>query len=82
MESLDKYIELLKFEMEETDILYSTAYELNDEDKVPIIRKLFRREGLKFIPTTMNSKKEACKTAGLFKMLNEKFKAQHKETIL
>ena len=30
----DKYIELSNFEMKVTDILYTRAYELNDEEKV------------------------------------------------
>ena len=32
----DKYAELLNFEMEVLNILYTRAYELNDEEKVPI----------------------------------------------
>ena len=42
----DKYIELLNFEMEVMNILEIKAYELTDEEKVPVIKNWLGREGL------------------------------------
>ena len=36
--ALNKYVELLNFEMKVMNILETKAYGLNDEDKVPIIK--------------------------------------------
>ena len=70
--------------MEMLNILQTKAYEINDEEKVPIIkRNWLGREGLHLIQTCTNSEKETCKTArGLLTTLNEKFKPQHNETTL
>ena len=77
----DKYVELLSFEMEVMNILQTKTYELNDEEKVPVIKKL-EKEGLQLIQTFTNPEKEAPKMAGgLFVTLDEKFKQQHNETI-
>ena len=46
-ESPDKYVELLCFEVEVMNILQTRKYgkyELNEEEKVPIIRKWLGRE--------------------------------------
>ena len=42
----DRYLELLKCEMEVANILQTKAYDLNDEDKVPITKNWLGREGL------------------------------------
>ena len=41
-----------------------------------------RRDGLQLMQTIASFENEACKTAGLFATLGEKFKPQHNETIL
>ena len=66
--------------MGEMNILQTRAYELNNEEKVPIIKKWLGRNSSHFIQTFTNFEKEACKTAeGLFKMFGETFKLQHNE---
>ena len=57
----DRYVELLNFEMEVANILQPKAYDLNDEEKVSIIKNWLGREGLKFIQTLTNTEKEASK---------------------
>ena len=65
------------------NILQSKACELNDEEKVLIIKKLARKGGLQIIQTFTNSEKQACYAAeGLFKMISEKVKQQHNKTTL
>ena len=41
-----KYTELLVFEIEDTNILETDAYELTDEEKVPVIKNWLGRESL------------------------------------
>ena len=38
----DRYVELVTFDMEVMSILQTRAYELTDEEKVPVIKKLAR----------------------------------------
>ena len=69
--------------MEVTNILLTNTCEVNEEEKVFIIKNWLRREGLQLIETYMKSQKEACKTAEvLFTMLCEILKLQHSEAIL
>ena len=69
--------------MEVANILQAKAYDLNHEEKVPIIKNWLGREGLQFIHTLTNAEKETCKsTTGLFNVLKEKFRPQHNEMIL
>ena len=42
----DKYIALSGFEREVTNILHTKTYELNEEEKVPIIKNSLRRKQL------------------------------------
>ena len=64
------------------NILQTTAYQLNDEKKVPVIKKLARKGGTAVNKTFTSSENETCKTAeGLFVMLSEIFRLQHDETI-
>ena len=60
--ALDRYVELLNFEMEAANVLQAKVYDLSDEGKVPIIKIWFSREGLQFIQTLTNAEKEACKS--------------------
>ena len=50
--------------------------------KLCIIKNWMGQEGLQFMQTVKNSEKEACKTAGLYKTLNEEFSAQYNETTI
>ena len=50
----DRNIELLNFEMEVTNILQTRAYELNDVERVPIIKGWLGRERLQFIQIFTN----------------------------
>ena len=54
----DRYTELINFEMEVTNILEMKAYELNDEEKVTVIKNWLGRKGLQLIKTFTNKKKE------------------------
>ena len=69
--------------MEVANVLQEKAYDLNDKEKVPIIKNWLGREGLQFIQTLTNAEKEACKSAtGLFNFFKGKFKPQHNKMIL
>ena len=60
--------------MELVTVLQAKVYDLNDEEKVPIIKSSF---GL----TT--AEKDKCKSStGLFNVLKEKFRPGHNENIL
>ena len=45
----DMYTELLSFEMEVTNTSETKTYELNEEEKVPIIKKWLGREGMQLM---------------------------------
>ena len=47
----DRYVELLNFEMEVSNMLQAKVYDLNDKETVPIIKSWLSREGLQFIQT-------------------------------
>ena len=56
-------------------------YDLNTEERIPIIKNWLGREGLQFIQTVAYSGKQTCKSAtGLLIVLKEKFK--HNEMTL
>ena len=57
----ERYVELLYFEIEVANVLQAKVYDLNDEEKVPIIRNWLDREALQFIQTLTNAEKEATK---------------------
>ena len=56
---MDKYVELLTFEMEVTNILQAKTYELNEEGYVPLIKKLVRQRGPPTFKTLTSTKREA-----------------------
>ena len=69
--------------MEAANMLQVTAYDLNDAQKVPIMKNWLGREGLLFIQTLTNVEKEAWQsTTGLFNVLKEQFRPEHNEMIL
>ena len=61
--------------MEVMNIIETKAYELSDEEKVPVIKNWLDWEGLKLINTFTNEK---CKMAkGLFSVLSDNFRLCH-----
>ena len=52
-----RYVELLNFKMEVTNLFQAIAYDLNDDDKVLIIKNWLDREGSQFIQTLNNTEK-------------------------
>ena len=61
----------------------SKAYDFNNEEKVPVIKKWSGREGFQIIQTLTNAEKETCTSATrLFNVLKEKFRPQHNAMIL
>ena len=63
----DRYVELLNFKMEVANVWQTQAYDLNDSEKVSILKNWLGKEGLQFIQTLANIEKGACKsTIGLF----------------
>ena len=79
----DKYVKILSFEIEVTNILRKKTYKLTEEEKFPIIRNWLVRKGLQLIQTFTSSKKESCKRVeGLFFTLGDKCKLHHIEKIL
>ena len=69
----------MKLEMEVTNIHLINTCEVNEEEKVIIIKNWIRREGLQLIETYMNYEKEACKTAEVLSTMCEILKLQHNE---
>ena len=59
----DRYVELLNFEMEVANVHQAKVYDLYDEEKVPVIKNWLGREGLQFLQTLTNAKKETYKRA-------------------
>ena len=47
----DRYIELMNFEMEVSNILETKVYELSEEEKVPVIKNWLSIKGLQLIQT-------------------------------
>ena len=79
----DKFVELLKFEMEVANMLQTKKYRLNNEEMSLYLKNWLRRKGLQLIETFMKSEKEAYKTAeGLVTTLGKKLKPQHNKIIL
>ena len=79
----DMYVELLNFEMEVGNMPQVKAYDLSEQEKVPIIKNWLGKEGRQFIQSLTNIEKEACKSAtGLIIVLKGTFRPQHNEMIL
>ena len=59
------------------------AYEITNEEKVPVINNWLGCEGLQCIKPFTHEEKEKCKTAkGLLLILSNKFKLQHNKIVL
>ena len=79
----DKYIELLIFKLQMTNILETRAYEITDEEKVSVIKNWLGWEGLLFIEMFMQEEKEKPKTRkALFSVLSNKFMPCHNHKII
>ena len=77
------YIELHNFDMEVMNILGMNAYELTDEEKIPVIKNWLGREGEQLVKAFSNEEKEICKRAKrLFSILSQKFKPCHNRILL
>ena len=50
-------MELLNFEMEIANVLQAQMYDVNDEEKVPVIKSWLGREGLHFIQLSLMLRK-------------------------
>ena len=75
----DRYVELLNFEMKVTNIPQAKTYELKEDEKVPILKKLVRQRGS---PTHQNFHEAGKMVRGLFATLGDKFKLYHSHVIL
>ena len=81
LKTMGKYQELLNFEIK--NILLTNSYNIQDNEKVPVILNLLCREGLQFTETLNDGEQEKYKTSmGLFKVLSKEFNPQHNDTIL
>ena len=54
----DRYVKLLNFELEVTNILEIRAYRISDEEKVPVIKNWLGCEGLVLMETFTQEEKE------------------------
>ena len=76
-------LNLKHFKMNVTNTLLTKHYNINDAEKVPIIKKWQGREGHQFMQTLTKSGQGPFQMATrLFEKLNVKLKPQHDETIL
>ena len=79
----DRYVELLNFKIWMENILQMKMYDLDDERKVPIMKKWLDWEGLQLIQTLTSTEKDTCRNAiWLFNVLKEKFRLHHNKMIL
>ena len=78
----EKYVELLYFEMEVTNILKTKTYVLAEEETVLVIKNWSGREALQLIRTLTSEEKETCKTAKDHSILSKMFKQCHNLLLL
>ena len=73
---MDRYVELLNFQLEVMNILETTAYEINGEERILVIKIWLGWEGLYLMETFMQEEKEKYKmTNRLFSMQRKRFKS-------
>ena len=76
--ALDRYVELLNFQLEVMNILESRVYEINDEERRPVIKNWLVWEGLFLMGPFTQEEKVKCKIIkGLFLVLSARFKLCH-----
>ena len=79
-ESTDKYTEWEAFILKVRNVL--TTYNLQETDKIAVVKNWMGRKGLHYIESLTEREKERCGTLeGLFDMLATKFRAQYNQTI-
>ena len=79
-ESTDKYTEWKAFILEVRNVL--TTYNLQETEKIAMVKKWIGRKGLHYIKSLTEGEKERCGTLeGLFNMLAAKFRSQYNQTI-
>ena len=68
--------------MEVSNIFMTKNYDINEVEKVPIIKNCLGRESLKFIQTLTEADEQSCQTiTGLLKVLDGQIQAEHNDTI-
>ena len=83
LDAQGRHIKLLNFEMKVMKILEAKAYEITDEEKIPVIKNWLGRRGLQLIKTFTKKGKEKCKMPkGLFPVLSHKLKPCHNKIVL
>ena len=76
----DKYTDWKAFILEVRNVL--TTYNLQETDKIAMVKNWMGRRGLHYIERLTEGEKERCGTLeGLFDMLTTKFKPQYNQTI-
>ena len=79
----DRYVELLNFQLEVMNILETRAYEINNEERMPVIRDWLGLKGMLLTETFTQEKKEKCKTTKrLSSVLSNRFNLYHNWIIL
>ena len=74
----DRFVKLLNFQLKMTNILEIRAYEINDEDRIPVIKNWLGQEVLLLMETFMQEEKDKCKVMkGLFSVLSNRFRLHH-----
>ena len=58
----DRNVELLNFQLEVTNIIETRAYEINDEDRILLIKNWLDEEGLLLMKTFTQKERAKCKT--------------------
>ena len=54
----ERCVKLLNFQLEVTNILETRAYEINAEERIPVIKNWLSQEGLLFMESIMQEEKE------------------------
>ena len=79
----DRYVKLLNFQLEMMNILETRAYEINDEERIPIIKNRLGQEACYSWKLLHRRKKKYVKPQkGLFSVLSNRFKPCHYHIIL
>ena len=78
-----RFVELLNFQPEVTNILETRVLKISDEERILIIMNWLDQEGLLLMEIFMQEEKEKCKpTKGLFPVLSSRFKPCHNHVII
>ena len=79
----DRHVQLLNFQLEVTDILETKVYEINDDERIPVIKNWLGSEGLLIMKAFMQEEMEKYNTIkGLFLVLSNRFQPCDNHIIL